>query len=222
MNKDESLATLAKRGRIFGLALPILVLAMPLAGIFGPKGDNPDEKRARIREERDQMLERLFDEKPELRQKIPDAPGYGAFSNRQMNLFLLASGNGYGVVMDNRSQRETFMRMASIGAGVGVGVKDLDVVFVFNDAETMKVFVEKGWQFGGHADAMAEVQGSGAGVGEAGTVDTAGSGGVSSGASEVLDLEGEIEIYQLTNTGVALQAVVAGTKYWRDGKLNSE
>lgn len=207
----------------FRFALPALLLAVPVAaGIFGPKGDNPEEKRARIREERDKMLERLYEDKPELREEIAAAPGYGAFSNRQMNLFLMASGNGYGVVVDNQSGKETFMRMASLGAGVGMGVKDLDVIFVFNDAFTMREFVESGWQFGAQADAMAEAEGVGGGVGESGVVDTTGGGGLSSGASEVLDVEGDMEIYQITDKGVALQAVVAGTKYWRDGKLNNQ
>jgi lipid-binding SYLF domain-containing protein len=202
-------------------ALPALLLAAPLAaGIFGPKGESADEKREVVREERDKMLERLFEEKPELREELAEAPGYGAFSNRQMNLFLMASGNGYGVVVDNRNGKETFMRVASIGAGVGAGVKDIDVVFLFNDSDTMRTFVEDGWQFGAHADATAEVKGEGGGIGEAGAVDTAGSGGVSGGASAVLDVDPPMEIYELTDVGVALQAVVAGTKYWQDGKLN--
>ena len=28
------------------------------------------------------------------------------------------------------------------------------------------------------------------------------------------------KVYQMTDTGVALQATVAGTKYWKDTKLN--
>jgi hypothetical protein len=29
-----------------------------------------------------------------------------------------------------------------------------------------------------------------------------------------------MEIYQFTQSGVALQATVAGTKYWQDSRLN--
>jgi len=29
-----------------------------------------------------------------------------------------------------------------------------------------------------------------------------------------------MEIYQFTKSGIALQATVAGTKYWKDKKLN--
>jgi lipid-binding SYLF domain-containing protein len=208
---------------LIALVPPALLLAVPLAaGILGPKGKSADEKRAVVREERDQMLERLFEEKPELREELAQATGYGAFSNRQMNLFLLASGNGYGVVVDNRSGKEIFMRMASIGAGVGAGVKDIDVIFVFNDSATLRTFIEDGWQFAAHADASAEVKGEGGGIGETGAVDTSGGGGVSGGAAAVLDVDPPMEIYQLTDIGVALQAVVAGTKYWRDGKLNNQ
>ena len=31
---------------------------------------------------------------------------------------------------------------------------------------------------------------------------------------------GAMEIYQFTESGVALQATVQGTKYWKDSKLN--
>ena len=205
-----------------GLTVLALLSAVPVAaGGFGIKRATPEEKRTKIREERDKMLERLFEHKPELRERISTAPGYGAFSNRSLNLLLLASGNGYGVVVDNDSGEESFMRMASLGAGVGYGVRDLDVIFIFNDRATMREFVEKGWQFGAHADASVEVKGRGGGVGESAAVDTAGGGGLSSGAAEVVGAKGPIEIYELTDVGVALQAVVAGTKYWGDGKLNN-
>ena len=32
--------------------------------------------------------------------------------------------------------------------------------------------------------------------------------------------KGGMEIYEFTQSGVSLQATVAGTKYWKDGKLN--
>jgi lipid-binding SYLF domain-containing protein len=66
-------------------------------------------------------------------------------------LFLLSSGRGYGVVVD-KSGKETFMSMGSLGGGVGIGAKDLSVVFIFKDASVMNKFIESGWQFGGEAD----------------------------------------------------------------------
>ena len=188
------------------LSLTLAVLTLPVsAGLFGPKGDSTEEKRTKVREGRDAILSRLYATHPEAKDKIQKAAGYGAFNNKNMNLFLLSTGHGYGVVVDNKSKKETFMAMGSLGGGVGLGAKDLSVVFIFKNADVMKKFVESGWQFGGEADATAKAGEKGAAASKEAGVDT--------GANL-------FEIYQMTDTGVALQATVAGTKYWKDKKLN--
>jgi lipid-binding SYLF domain-containing protein len=181
-------------------------VALPAAGaLFGPKGDSTEEKRAKVREQRDGILARLYASNPEAKDKIAKAAGYGAFNNKNMNLFLLSTGHGYGVVVDNKSKKETFMAMGSLGGGLGLGAKDLSVVFIYKNAEVMNKFIESGWQFGGEADATAKAGEKGGGASKEAGVDT--------GANV-------FEIYQMTDTGVALQATVAGTKYWKDKKLN--
>ena len=187
------------------LVLTAAGLALPAAaGLFGPKGDDLEEKRARVRKDRDEILARLYKENPDAKDKIKNAAGYGTFNNKNMNLFLLSTGHGYGVVVD-KTGKETFMAMGSLGGGVGLGAKDLSVVFIFKNADVMKKFVETGWQFGGEADATAK-------AGEKGGA-AAKEGGVDTGANV-------FEIYQMTDTGVALQATVAGTRYWKDKDLN--
>ena len=81
--------------------------------------------------------------------------GYGAFNNRNLNVFVLSSGSGYGMVTD-KSGKETYMGMGSLGGGLGLGGKDLSVVFIFKTPEVMNKFIESGWQFGGEADATAK------------------------------------------------------------------
>ena len=54
------------------------------------------------------------------------------------------------------------MSMGSLGGGVGAGIKDLSVVFIFKNADMMKQFIEDGWQFGGEADATAKAGDKGA------------------------------------------------------------
>jgi lipid-binding SYLF domain-containing protein len=181
------------------------VLALPAsADLFGPKGDNIEEKRAKVRKQRDEILAKLYQEKPEAKAKIEQAAGYGAFNNKNLNLFLLSSGHGYGVVVD-KSGKETFMAMGSLGGGVGLGAKDLSVVFIFKNADVMKKFLDSGWQFGGEADATAKAGDKGGCRLKEAAADT--------GANV-------FEVYQMTDTGVALQATVAGTKYWKDKDLN--
>jgi lipid-binding SYLF domain-containing protein len=205
------------------------------AGLFGPKGDSVEEKRQTVRQQRDEMLAELYRTKPETKERVKQAAGYATFRQTDVNLFLLASGNGYGMLVDNKTGKETVMRVASLGGGVGLGVKDLRVVFVFNDPKVMKQFLEQGWQFGGKADASAKYQETGVAADQAvkanvdfkeGTVAAGSSTDVRAGTekkdtqSGAVSLGGSMEIYQFTESGVSLQATVQGTKYWKDSKLN--
>lgn len=187
------------------LASIVALLALPaMAGLFSAKGDNAQEKQAAVRKQRDEILQKLYASHPEAKEKIQKAAGYGTFNNKNMNLFLLSTGHGYGLVVD-KSGKETFMAMGSLGGGVGLGAKDLSVVFIFKNADVLKKFVDSGWQFGGEADATAKAGDKGAAAAKEAASDT--------GANV-------FEIYQMTDTGVALQATVAGTKYWKDKDLN--
>ena len=69
----------------------------------------------------------------------------------------------------------------------------------------MKKFIDTGWQFGAEADATAKSGDKGAAAAKEAGADTGGN---------------LFEIYQMTDSGVALQATVAGTKYWKDTDLN--
>jgi lipid-binding SYLF domain-containing protein len=183
----------------------VTALALPAAaGLFSAKGDSAEEKRAAVRKDRDEILAKLYTTNPEAKEKIQKAAGYGTFNNKNMNLFLLSTGHGYGVVVD-KAGKETFMAMGSLGGGVGLGAKDLSVVFIFKNADVMKKFVDTGWQFGGEADATAKAGDKGGAAAKEAAADT--------GANV-------FEIYQMTDTGAALQATVAGTKYWKDKDLN--
>ena len=139
---------------------------------------------------------------PGLQNRVKRAAGYGVFSNRGAKLLVVSSGNGYGLVRDNRTGQDTYMRMAEVGAGLGFGIKDFRAVFVFRDGQTLRQFVDSGWDFGGDVGAAAKTRTEG--------------GQVSAGASA----QG-IEIYQFTDRGLELAATVAGTKYWRDEELNA-
>jgi len=219
------------------LLLSLLLVAgifPALAGLFGPKGDNPEEKRQTVRKQRDEMLAELYKANPKLKDRVKKAAGYATFKQSDVNLFLLASGHGYGMLVDNKTGKETIMRVASLGGGLGLGIKDLRVVFIFNDPKIMKSFVEQGWQFGGKADASAKYQDTGVSAEQnvkgnvdfkQGTVATGSSTDARAGTeakdaqSMNLGLGGAMEIYQFTKSGVSLQATVAGTKYWKDKKL---
>lgn len=184
-----------------------LLVVGALAGcraMDGASGDTAAEQKSTVQTEQAAALNELYAARPETREKVKNAAGYGYFSNVNVNVFLMSTENGYGVVHNNTTGKDTYMKMAGAGVGVGMGVKDYRVVFIFTDPNVMRRFVESGWDFGGQADAGAKVNDQGAAAGGAATV-----GSVAG-----------MEIYQFTKNGVALQATVQGTKYWRDDKLN--
>lgn len=176
--------------------------------LFGPVGlsakESPAEKRREILQMREDVLKELFRAKPELKSKIKKSAGYAVFSNVGVNLVIASFAGGNGVVVEHGvfSDTETFMHMGSAGLGLGLGVKDFRAVFVFEDKQRLREFVEKGWDFSGQADAAAKSDKKGAAL--------AGSGSVMPG----------VEVYQITKNGLALQATLQGTKYWKAKELN--
>jgi lipid-binding SYLF domain-containing protein len=180
----------------------MLTSAFLLAGCAVPKGSNVAEKREYIQQMRQETLTKLFQEKPHTRGVVKSAAGYAVFSNINTNLFLFSTAQGYGVVKDNATGKYTYMKMGQVGVGPGLGIKDFRAVIVFKSKKVMRDFVEKGWEFGGHADAAAK----------------SGEKGGSAGAEAYVAKD--ILIYTMTEAGAALQATVAGTKYWQDDELN--
>jgi lipid-binding SYLF domain-containing protein len=150
---------------------------------------------------KNEVLSDLYELKPDVKAQISSAPGYAVFSNANVNLIFASFGGGYGVAQDNKTGKYTYMKMGEVGVGLGLGVKDFRAVFVFHTDESMKNFVEKGWAFGAQADAAAKVSDKGAAASGEVTIDN-------------------ITIYQMTESGLALQATIKGTKYWKDDALN--
>jgi len=149
---------------------------------------------------KNKTLADLYKVNPEAKDKIEKAPGYAVFSNANINLMFASFGGGYGVVQP-KGVEPVYMRMGEVGLGFGLGVKDFRSIFIFHDKKTMNKFINSGWEFGAQADAAAKTSDKGAAI----------------GAEFVID---GITIYQLTEAGLALQATVKGTKFWKNDKLN--
>ena len=181
---------------VFGLASILLI------GCATPQGSTKQDKRSYVLNMKNETLSKLYKEYPETRSKIKNAAGHAVFSSINTNLFLVSSGNGYGVAIENSNGKRTYMKMNFIGVGPGIGLKDFRAVFIFKNKRVFYDFVEKGWEFGGQADAAAKSGEKGMAVG-----------------GEIY-VEKGIEIYQMTEAGVALQATLAGTKYRKYNGLN--
>ncbi len=179
----------------------ILIIALCLVPATA-MAKSKEKKQAEILEMRTEVLTQLYENNPEARNMIKKAEGYAVFNNGGVNLIFLSAGSGKGVAHDNKSGRDTFMRMATGGIGIGLGVKDYRAVMIFHKRSAFDNFVEHGWDFSGQADAAATVDDEGGEVNAADTV------------------VGGVTVYQMTKNGLALQATLQGTKYWKSKKLN--
>ncbi|MCP4452770.1 MAG: hypothetical protein GY809_15005, partial [Planctomycetes bacterium] len=155
----------------------LVVVGATLAGCAAPQGNSVAEKKSYVYDMRAGVLADAYEQRPITRQKVAQAAGYATFSNININLFLLSSGNGYGIVHNNATGQETFMKMRMMGIGLGAGAKDFRALMIFKNQEAMKTFIEEGWEAGAHADAAAK----------------SGDSGVEAGVAD--EVTGNVEIY---------------------------
>ena len=182
--------------KLYSLMIALIFSVCATTAVAG----STEEDRKEYMLMKNKTLADLYKAKPEAKDKIEKAPGYAVFSSANINLIFASLGGGYGVVQP-KGVEPVYMRMAEVGMGFGLGVKDFRSIFIFHDKKTMNEFIESGWEFGAQADAAAKTSDKGAAIG-----------------AEIM-IDG-ITIYQLTEAGLALQATVKGTKFWKNDKLN--
>src|SRR5215467_10633455 len=174
--------------------------SLTLSG-FAFGADKPKEQ-AEVRKAADDALAALYKAAPSARKAVESAAGYAAFSNFGMKILVAGGGSGKGIAVNNKTKATTYMKMAEVQAGLGFGAKKFQVVWVFATEEALNNFINSGWEFGGQATAAAKAADKGAAY--------QGAVAVSPG----------VWLYQLTDTGLALELTAKGTKYYKDSDLN--
>jgi len=185
----------------------VATIAFASAVALAPSTEAADAKKkaeaqAAIRKESQATLSKLYQAQPSAKAAIQKSAGYAAFDNFGMNLFVISTASGKGIVVDRASKKETFMKMVSGGVGLGLGAKDFRVVFVFENKKGLDNFINSGWDADAHAEASAK---------------SGQKGGAYEGAISVAP---GVWVYQITEKGLALQATLQGTKYYKNDDLN--
>ena len=180
--------------------LIIAALALPSTPLFAEeewKSLKQEAKAMKIDATAQEALSELLDDNPKAKLLYEKAYGWAVFDNLKL-AFGFSGGGGNGVAEVKETGQKTYMKMGTAGVGLGLGINKYQVIFLFQDPKTFKNFVNKGWQ----ADAGAT-----AAAGEH--------------AAEVkTDFINGMAIYQITEKGLMANADIAGTKYWKNKKLN--
>jgi lipid-binding SYLF domain-containing protein len=180
-------------------ALFLLVAAsLPLApGAHALTAAEKEEGRKAALKLSADALEKLYKVQPDARKAVEGAVGYAVFDITSIYAIMFVGQRGKGVLFDNKSKKTTFMSSSRMGTGPGAGKQRVFQIFVFKSKSAMDQFVLTGG-LGGDVTA---------------TVSTGSEGTVRS-------FNPSIDIYQIPESGMAIQASWGGTVYKVDGDLN--
>ncbi len=181
-----------------------LVLSFTLAAVPLWAASQEDIKKGKddVRKMSRETLDQLYKLQPSAKEAISKAAGCAVFSNFGMKIFVAGSGTGKGIAIDNKTKKETFMKVVELQAGLGFGIKKFRLVWVFENQKDLTEFIDSGVTIGGQTSVA---------------VKAGDKGGAFAGAMVV---KPGVWVYQLTDTGLALELTAKGTKYYKDSDLN--
>lgn len=165
--------------------------------------DSAEQRRAETRTKTNEALELLYKKQPKAQKAISNSYGYAVFVDTNYAVGLLGAGHGRGRAVNRTNSKEIFMKMKEYQVGLGLGVKQSNIVFVFDNIEAFSNFVQKGWTYGGNATAAV----------------TDGVHGDS--------LEGAFQVasgtwmYQFSTKGLVAELALKGTNFYVDNDLNT-
>jgi len=160
-----------------------------------------EEKKQSVRKAVEDTLDRLYKVQPDARDAVESYAGYAVFNDISTKLFITGGSKGKGIAVNNNDKTEIFMRMAEVQFGLGFGIKEYSVIFVFETEDALNTFVHQGWEFGGQATLAATDKVNGGSL----------QGAVSASPG--------VWMYQLTTKGLAAEITAKGTRYYKDSDL---
>ena len=158
--------------------------------------------RQEVQDAAQQALSTLYSMVPNARRSIEGAAGYAAFSTFGMKLMIAGGTTGKGLAVNQRTKLQTYMKMLQVQGGLGFGINQNQLIFVFANERALSNFIEQGWEFGSQANVSAMA---------------AGEGETFSGAAAISP---GVYLYQITETGLSATLTVSGTKFFVDSDLN--
>ena len=102
------------------------------------------QQRQQVREMARDALSTLYEYNPGTRYAIEHAAGYAVFSTFGIKIFFAGGTTGKGVVVNNRTHRDTYMKMVKVQAGLGFGVSKDRLIFVFETVSALRNFINQG------------------------------------------------------------------------------
>jgi len=160
------------------------------------------EQRKQIDQLSVKTLEKLYEKYPHAQRVINECYAWATLSNSGVKVLFIGSSRGRGVAVNNQTGERVYLRMKELSAGLGLGAKEYNLIFLLNTREAWENFIIGKTRFGASAEASAN-------------------DGVSGGSIEGAEYVAPgVWVFQMTTKGLALEAALKGTKIYKDKKLN--
>ena len=187
------------------LLMAALMVCMLTATAFAATSQEKiDKERAQIESLQVKALQNLYAKVPSAENVIKNCYAYATLSNTGIKIGLFGDAHGRGLAVNNVTGEKVYMRMKEMGLGIGIGVKEYDLIFVIGTEKAWNAFISGDIKFASSAEASA-------------------SDGKAGGAIEGASIAANgVWVYQMTKKGLALDASIKGTKIYADKKLNKK
>ena len=182
--------------------MAVLMMCLMTATSLAANPEKIQKERTEIEELSEKALQNLYAKVPSAERVIENCYAYATLSNTGMKLGIFGDAHGRGLAINNETGERLYMRMKEMGIGLGLGVKEYDLIFVIGTEAAWNSFISGDIKFASAAEAAA-------------------SDGVTGDSIEGASIAAKgVWVYQITKKGLTLDASIKGTKIYPDKKLN--
>ncbi len=180
----------------------LLMMCLTTATAFAANPEKIQKERTEIEELSEKALQNLYAKVPSAERVIENCYAYATLSNTGMKLGIFGDAHGRGLAINNETGERLYMRLKEMGLGLGLGVKEYDLIFVIGTEEAWNSFISGDRKFASSAEAAAR-------------------DGVTGDSIEGASIAAKgVWVYQMTKKGLTLDVSIKGTKIYPDKKLN--
>ena len=126
----------------------LLVLVSVPSAVLGADEPDRDELDAMIDTARSTLVEHHQD----IAQKLEALPGYAIIAMTTTKIPGVGTGLGYGVVIDSRTDKRSYIKVTQFEVGGGLGAQKFKAVILFKDPALLERTIKGGWHFESSAD----------------------------------------------------------------------
>lgn len=190
-----------RQGYFLRIASVLMLLTLLMATA---SAKSVEKQREEINALSQKILVRLYDKYPHADKVIQNCYGYATMGATGSQFGIFGDSHGRGLAVCNETGEKYYMKMQEYKLGLGVGIKEFDLVFIFGTPESWNSFISGKFKFGAEAEAAATDSINGASL---------------EGATMVGE---DMWVYQTTTKGATLGVSLKGMSIYRNKKLNGE